>query len=695
MKSIAVVTDSLFKANRDSHVGAILRTNLEEVFGEQVVVNNYYVDRLDQNTMINDDIVLVMAGSRAIKIKEFVKHPNRIIVAKRTFSKSSVSPLFSIPANANVLVVNDDIETVLDSVSSLYHIGVKHINLIPFETGKDYPDIKIAVSPSEPEFIPDYIEEIIDIGSRVLDIPTMLLIINTLTINDKIVHQKLYNYYQKIFSASQGVSENYNDFLTRTEELDYLLDLSNDGILLTSKEGQILIANKKFKKIFEISKDIHGLMLHQLFEDIDMQQYYNNDIQDELINYKKKYINVQRKDIVHFNNEVRMYFSFQEVTYIKKLEQNLSQKLRQKGQIAKYTFEDMVSNNSEIEYIIKKGKKIAQTDLTILITGESGTGKEVLAQAIHNASSRHNQPFIAINTAAIPDNLLESELFGYVSGSFTGALKSGKKGLFEKANNGTVFLDEIGDMPNHLQSKLLRVLQERQIAPVGSDNIIDIDIRIIAATHNNPLEMIEKGSFRKDLFYRLNVFPIHLPSLRNRKEDIMLLLNSFTNNQFTFSKECMELLINYQWPGNIRELSNIASYITTIVEENQVTIDSLPNYIVNTASSNQIPAMRSTTGFYDKELNYLKELTDLKSIYSTLNAINYLNSINKTAGRKHLLEIMNKSNFFIQEAQLRRNLNHLCNVDMIFTKKGRSGSYITNKGKSFLNILSNEINTDK
>ncbi len=689
MYSIAVVTDSLYKANRISHVGDIIRGNLEEVFKDKVNINNYYIDRINKDTHITDDIILVMASSRALKIREYVKYPDRIIVANRTFLKSSIHPLFSIPANTDVLVVNDNIETVLDSVSALYQIGVNHVNLIPFEIGKNYDHIQVAVTPSEPEFIPSHIEKVIEIGSRVIDVPTMLSIMNILHINDKITHQRLYNYYQKIFSVNQGINENYSNYLARTEELDFLLDLSNDGILLSTKEGKILVTNKKFKEIFDINSDVTGFYLHEVLDKLDMKKYFDSDIHDDLIIYKKKYINVQKKDVIHFNNEIKMYFCFQEVTYIKKLEQNLSQKLRQKGQIARYTFNDIVSNNKEIGHIIDKSRKIAQTDLTIFITGESGTGKEVLAQAIHNASPRHCQPFIAINTAAIPDNLLESELFGYTSGSFTGALKSGKKGLFEKANNGTVFLDEIGDMPKHLQSKLLRVLQERQITPVGSDKIIDIDVRIIAATHNNPLEMIEEGRFRKDLFYRLNVFPIHLPPLRQRKEDIMLLLNAFTDHSFKFSEDCIELLTNYQWPGNVRELNNIASYIKTIAKDNWVTIDSLPNYIINSYSSkNNISTGKCTLEIYKQEINYLENTTDLSMAITVLKAIEYLNKIQKTAGRKHLLEILNKDSKSIGESRLRKILNLLKNIDLIIIKKGRKGSFITTKGKNFLKELS-------
>lgn len=676
MKSIAIVADSAHRKNRPSDVAETIKRNVLEVFKSNVIVNNYYMDTLEDDEIIDEDLILVMAGSRAIKIKNHVTHPNNIIVAKRTFLKSSIQPLFSIPQNTDLLVVNDDIETVLDSISSLYHIGVKHVNLIPFEAGKDYHHIKYAVSPSEPELVPEYIENKFNVGSRVVDTSTMLLIISTLQLNDKETQQGLYNYYQKIFSSNEGIQENYNNLLTRTEELDYIIDLSHDGILLTDITGKILIYNKQFKDIFNINNDVTGSFLHEVLSDINPDKYYDYNIHDDLIIYMKKYINLEKKTITHFNKEIRMYFCFQEVTYIKKLEQNLTQKLRLKGQVARYTFDDILSNSKQMELLIEMSKKIAETDLTVLITGESGTGKEVLAQAIHNASNRKNQPFIAINGAAIPDNLLESELFGYESGSFTGALKSGKKGLFERANNGTIFLDEIGDMPNHLQSKLLRVLEENQIAPIGSDSIIDVDVRIIAATHKNPSEMIKLGSFRKDLFYRLNVFQLELPPLRNRPEDIYILINHFTNNRFSFTSECLSLLEHYDWPGNIRELSNTAKYICTLEENSVVNIESLPAYIISQSGSSAI---------IDKNENLiLEQKADVYTSLAVLKSIQLLNEINKTAGRKHLLEMLIGKKIFIQESYLRKILLILNSTGLIITKKGRSGSYITEKGYKFL-----------
>ncbi|MEG2437720.1 MAG: sigma 54-interacting transcriptional regulator, partial [Cetobacterium sp.] len=217
------------------------------------------------------------------------------------------------------------------------------------------------------------------------------------------------------------------------------------------------------------------------------------------------------------------------------------------------------------------------------------TGKEVLAQAIHNESLRCDYPFIAVNFAALSENLIESELFGYEEGAFTGARKGGKEGLFKKAHKGTLFLDEIGDAPLHIQARLLRVLQEREITPVGGTDIIPVDIRIIAATNKNLLNEVKNKNFREDLYYRLNVMPIYTIPLRNRIEDISITLNHYIskfnkkdNNDNFFENEVIELLENYNWPGNVRELINIVEYLSVIKEENlKIKVENLPKYILD------------------------------------------------------------------------------------------------------------------
>jgi transcriptional regulator with PAS, ATPase and Fis domain len=228
-------------------------------------------------------------------------------------------------------------------------------------------------------------------------------------------------------------------------------------------------------------------------------------------------------------------------------------------------------------------EKVADTDSTVLIYGESGTGKELITKAIHNNSYRKNKPFIPINCGAIPENLLESELFGHVQGAFTGATAQ-KSGKFELANGGTIFLDEIGDMSAELQIKILRVLEEREFERVGGSKSIKVDVRVIAATHRDLEDAVQKGNFRADLFYRLHVIPINVPSLRERREDIPLLASHFlkkfnqdkNRNVEGFSEEAMGAMMDYSWPGNVRELRNVIEHVVIMKETGEVGPQDLP-----------------------------------------------------------------------------------------------------------------------
>ena len=263
--------------------------------------------------------------------------------------------------------------------------------------------------------------------------------------------------------------------------------------------------------------------------------------------------------------KVVVYHDVSEVNRLKRELERLNQKLRKVE--AKYSFKDIIGENEKLQEAINVARTAAMTPATIMLRGESGTGKEIFANAIHNTSPRRNEKFVKINCSSIPDELLESELFGYKEGAFTGAQRGGKKGLFQEADKGSLFLDEIGDVSPRMQVKILRALQEKEIMPVGSTESIPIDVRIICAT-NKPLEkMIEEGDFREDLYYRLNVFPIKIPPLRERKDDIkaisMYLLNQYNDyygrKVTSIDKDAIRLLQRSDWPGNVRELQNVLS----------------------------------------------------------------------------------------------------------------------------------------
>ncbi|MFZ5968792.1 MAG: sigma 54-interacting transcriptional regulator [Bacillota bacterium] len=324
---------------------------------------------------------------------------------------------------------------------------------------------------------------------------------------------------------------------------------------------------------------------------------------------------VDFKDIKDFNAMAK------KVTNMQKELEYYRDELK-KERAGKYSFDSIVGTSPGIVRLKNMSRKVAKSDSTVLILGESGTGKELFAHAIHHFSNRANGPFVKVNCAAIPSELLESELFGYEEGAFTGAKRGGKLGKFELADKGTIFLDEIGDMDIKMQAKLLRVLQEREIEKVGGAETKPIDVRIIAATNKNLEEYIEEGKFREDLYYRLNVMTLNIPSLRDRPQDIKLLSKSLilklSHNMgiivTDISKEAMECLINYNWPGNVRELENVLERALNLLDKETI-IDRhhLPSKLIDKSKANlQNPMedLKTTLERLEKEviLNCLKEL---------------------------------------------------------------------------------------
>lgn len=255
---------------------------------------------------------------------------------------------------------------------------------------------------------------------------------------------------------------------------------------------------------------------------------------------------------------------------------------------ARFTFNDIIGKSKEIVKVKKQAKVAAESHYNVLITGESGTGKEVFAQAIHNASLRANGPFIAVNCGAIPKDLIESEFFGYEAGAFTGASKNGRKGKFEQANKGTIFLDEIGEMPKNLQIRLLRVLQEREITRIGGSKTIPVDVRVIVATNKDLVQEVKKDKFRADLFWRLNVIAIHIPPLSKRHKDIPILMEYFIKKysrksqmRYILDRSTLNVLSNYSWPGNVRELENVSKRILAFTDSSIILPEHLPDYIIS------------------------------------------------------------------------------------------------------------------
>lgn len=422
----------------------------------------------------------------------------------------------------------------------------------------------------------------------------------------------------------------YNSMLEISKKrLETTFNSISSGILTCDLEGNITTMNKQMVKIFDYSENEIGKLkitgLIQNWNDILNHLRAKGMLIDE-----NTYINAKENKMQYALSLYPIYDSnmnIEEITIVFN-ETKIGKKLAGKilsGQ-AVYTFDKVIAKNEAFKKTINYAKKIADSDSTILITGESGTGKEVFAQAIHNYGVRRDEPFIAMNCGAIPRTLIESELFGYEDGAFTGAKKGGNAGKFELADGGTIFLDEIGEMPIDMQIKLLRVIEQREITRIGSSKPIPINVRIMAATNKDLMHEIERGNFRKDLYYRLNVLPLYLPPLRERREDIPELVNYYMrktskklNKQcIPVSDEYMKYLVSYDWPGNIRELENVIELLINTeelhinfgnkVEEVQKSIINLNSNISLEAVEKQhiIEVLESTSGNVTLAANILE-----------------------------------------------------------------------------------------
>lgn len=353
---------------------------------------------------------------------------------------------------------------------------------------------------------------------------------------------------------------------SRAARIKGVLDSIAEGIIVTDEQNQVVIYNPAAAKIFKISGDeVLGKAVEDVIPNTRMHRVFKSGEPEMAVLQKIHEGNIatNRIPLVLDGKRIGVVSTFEDVTKIQQLEQLIRKQMHAKGFIAKNSFKDITTVNAAMEEAKELAALYATTDATVLIEGESGTGKELFAQSVHNASKRAARPFVAVNCAAIPEHLLESELFGYEGGAFTGARKEGKQGLFELAHNGTIFLDEIGEIPPSLQARLLRVLQEKEIMRVGGDKIVPVDIRIISATNKNLEKKVAQGEFRDDLYYRLNVFNLKIPPLRERTEDIPLLAKIFlaksgaTINLDGANQALKHMLFSYEWPGNIRELQNV------------------------------------------------------------------------------------------------------------------------------------------
>jgi transcriptional regulator with PAS, ATPase and Fis domain len=681
MKKVALIT-------LDEKPNEKYLRDLRSFFGDEIIFTGYSVNRsIDKIEKV--DLVIISLPSLINIAKKYLKSDTEIIFFHRTFKKNSLDKLADIPENSKVALVNNTSTSAVDTISNLYELGIHHLELIPVSPElKNMPEYEYVITPGQTYHVPKSNKKIFDIGWRVLDVSIFMEIIMKLGIKSDKYDKKIESYINSIVPIRYGIQDVLRQSSQTKGELDTVLDTIDEGVMTVDKTDIIRHYNKAFFSILDMNVGDNEFIGRYIFDKNIPKEFYESVlkvefIENKFINFKEKNNNIilTKRPIIVGKEECGFTVILKDRSEIENLEKQMRKELRESGYIAKYNFDNILGESQIINICKAKAKKMSKSGAPILIMGESGTGKEMFAQSIHNHSNRGNNPFLGINCATLSSNLLESELFGYEEGAFTGALKGGKKGLFELAHGGSIFLDEIGDMPLITQVKLLRVIQEKEIMRIGGSKIIPIDVRIIAATNIDLIGFMKNGNFRKDLYYRLNVFTLNVPSLRERNNDVGVLIKDmlvrFGGKNVALSPDLMRNLEKNNWEGNVRALRNALEYMV-FMGSDYLTVDDLP-YDLKYESKLKKSIIKDTE---DKPM-FAEMTTEENTLCEFI--LNMLN--NKTCGRGMLLREAFKNGIDTSDYKIRNAIEELTNRGFVNSSIGRGGTSLTKEGKNIINRI--------
>lgn len=557
----------------------------------------------------NEDVdVIVCRGGTATSI---IDSGVRIPVVEIPISGQDLAQLFhdakkitGLPAPKLAMVAFRNMTNDIETLSRI--LGIK-LTILPLRDMYDIPTKNEEIDPTSVDVVAGGSRSVLLAARR--GIKTLLV-----KSGDYSVKAALFE-AQKIVLARKIEKEH-------SQEFKALVDYSSDGIISVNREGIIKVFNPTAELLLNISaREALGKTADSVLSFINLNSCLTNgqEFIGQTAQLNNNWLSFNIAPIIVDKLISGAIITFQDITRVQEIETNIRKEVLARKFIAKYQFKNIIGSSPQLVESKRIAQEMAVIDTTVLIYGESGTGKELFAQSIHNSSLRKNGPFVAINCAALPSNLLESELFGYVEGAFTGANKKGKQGLFEMAHRGTIFLDEISEMDKYGQNRLLRVLQEKQVMRLGDDKIIPVDVRIIAATNKNLMELISEGHFRQDLYYRLKLLTLDLPPLRDRSGDVKLLAVHFVElfkkkykKHLEFSPEAYECLDEYEWPGNVREFMYFIERLVIIANEKLIT-DSVIRKYWDRKHSVKVKPLVSTLVPLSEEERIVSALTECKS----------------------------------------------------------------------------------
>lgn len=672
----------------DPRASRFYSDQVQDLFGSRIEVHSYSVRDGSVMKVQRADLYLLStdAFESAEEIPLYIPIDGNTMEIQVTYRWDTIRRLQEIGPGTKAYYVNLTEKMAREATSTLNQLGVNHIEFELFYPGaRLIPGIRFAITPDEERYVPEGMDTVLNIGHRSCTSAMMIEAALRLGMDDMLEEIHFKKYYEEVATNNYNFNQMFMRSLRLESQFDILMGILDQGIIGVNEKGEVFACNQKAKELTKVSTKLAlGRRASEVFPYLPFYQCMQNkkSMDPKVIRLGTANINMSVTPVMRQGECIGAFASLQAFNDVESRQNELRAQLLHKGCQAKYTFDDVLGNSPAIQRTKAILKRMAATESPVLLIGETGTGKELFAHAVHLASQRVSGPFVAINCAAMPENLLESELFGYEEGAFTGARKGGRPGLFEFAHHGTLFLDEVEGMSPALQVKLLRVLQEGEVMRVGGNKIISIDVRIVAATNEYLEEKIADGSFRRDLYYRLNTLPALIPPLKERGHDIMLLVEYFKQHacgNFQLSGEVEQIFQHHMWPGNIRELRNVVEYFC-YTGSDVITSEDLPPtffYQATTAVHNlcrdryQAPL---DTG--NKEWNddfSQDQCFVLEQLYLAAED-------NRSLGREQILAAAKEQRYPISQQEVRKALTSFHQQGLAKVSRGRGGSRITPTG---------------
>lgn len=657
-----------------------LENQIRAFFKKGVDISGYCLENMDDaSPAVPADLAVISSNVVLPFAMRHLSSTTKTLVVRRSLSVDALDKLLALPPETKLLACHKYPAGAREVAASVKELGISHVECHSlYDLAHELSSaVTTAVVAGDRGVIPAWVTKIIDIGPREAELASLVEIAHIIGYPLGEMGLLSLRYTKEIARRSELLKQALRNNELLHNQIKVVLNTVQDALIGVDNGNYIRVFNQPASKLLGEGRPLAGRHLPEVllgYKSVPTAEYTAEGGSLLTIGNKTYHMTVSPvKD--DGGAALGAVIALREATDVIRMENEVRAGLKARGHVARYIFSDILGVSPAIRGTLNTAQKLAASDLNVLISGENGTGKELFAQSIHNASARRSGPFVAANCAALPASLIESELFGYEEGAFTGARKGGKPGLIEQAHGGTIFLDEIGDISCETQARLLRVIQEKEVMRVGCTKIIPVDVRIIAATNRDLRKLVAGGRFREDLYYRLFVAPLYIPPLRARKQDIPYLTRCFLaeNNlpDEVLDASLLQALAAYSWPGNVRELQSLVQYAAVIAdtppEAKQVVLQRIGGQPGDAA---HLPVSMSSQ--------------DLPLYKTILEIYEEAKGLSITLGRGALRQHLRSRGFNLGEQVIRRRLDVMKNAGLLTAGKGRQATSITVSGEQLL-----------